>query len=302
MKRKRIIFTVTNELSYDQRMRRICNSLAEAGYDVVLTGIRRKNSPALLPEKYAQERIPLRFLKGKLFYLEYNFKLFWWLLFQKSDCFCAIDLDTIVPVYWASVIRKVPRVYDAHELFCEMKEVVSRRSIHALWNWIEGFYVPRFPLGYTVNIPIADIFRKEYGVNYKVIRNVPVLVPSQYSLEKQAFLLYQGAVNEGRMFEVLIPAMKYVDRELWIYGDGNFLQQAAEIIRQQDLQHKVLLKGKLLPDELRTITLKASLGFTLFENKGLSNYYSLANRFFDYVHAATPQICVDFSVYKDLNK
>ena len=46
----------------------------------------------------------------------------------------------------------------------------------------------------------------------------------------------------------------------------------------------------------------ASLGFTLFENRGLSNYYSLANRFFDYVHAATPQVAVDFPVYRQLNQ
>jgi len=40
----------------------------------------------------------------------------------------------------------------------------------------------------------------------------------------------------------------------------------------------------------------------LFEATGKSNYYSLANRFFDYVQAGVPQIAVDFPVYKDLNK
>jgi glycosyltransferase involved in cell wall biosynthesis len=40
----------------------------------------------------------------------------------------------------------------------------------------------------------------------------------------------------------------------------------------------------------------------LFENRGLSNYFSLANRFFDYVHAATPQVAVDFPVYRQLNE
>ena len=31
----------------------------------------------------------------------------------------------------------------------------------------------------------------------------------------------------------------------------------------------------------------------LLENTGLSYYYSLANKFFDYVQAGVPQLCVD---------
>ena len=44
------------------------------------------------------------------------------------------------------------------------------------------------------------------------------------------------------------------------------------------------------------------MGITLFENKGLSNYYSLANRFFDYLQAGIPQLCVDYPVYREINK
>ncbi|GAB2658017.1 glycosyltransferase [Flavihumibacter cheonanensis] len=299
---KRIIFTVTNDLNFDQRMQRIAGSLAAAGYDVCLVGVKKKNSPPLLTLSFHQKRIPVWFEKGKLFYLEYMLKLFCWLLFQRAQILCAIDLDTILPVYLVSKMRGIPRVYDAHELFCEMKEVVSRPMIYKTWKKIEAFCVPRFRIGYTVNEPIAHIFEKDYGVRYGVIRNVPKLSDSQFSLEKEPFLVYQGAVNEGRLFEVLIPAMQYVQLPLHIYGDGNFLDQTRELISRYGLQDKVLLKGKLSPSELKLITARASLGFTLFEDRGLSNYYSLANRFFDYVHAGTPQLAVDFPVYRQLNR
>jgi glycosyltransferase involved in cell wall biosynthesis len=298
---KRIIFTVTNDLNFDQRMQRIAGSLAAAGYEVCLVGVKKKSSPPLLALPFHQKRIPVWFEKGKLFYLEYMLKLFCWLLFQRAQVLCAIDLDTILPVYLVSKLKRIPRVYDAHELFCEMKEVVSRPLIYKIWKRIETFSVPRFRIGYTVNEPIARIFEQEYGVRYSVIRNVPKLSESQFSLEKEPFLLYQGAVNEGRLFEVLIPAMQYVQLPLHIYGDGNFLDQTRELIRRYRLEDRVLLKGKLAPSELKVITSRASLGFTLFENQGLSNYYSLANRFFDYVHAATPQVAVDFPVYRQLN-
>lgn len=297
-----IIFTVTNDLNFDQRMQRICRSLSRAGYRVTLAGVGSSQAAPLQQEPYHQHRIRVYARKGKLFYLEYNLKLFLWLMKQQAQLVCAIDLDTLIPVYYASRLKGIKRVYDAHELFCEMKEVVSRPFIHRIWKWVEQTFVPKFPAGYTVNEPIAQIFKQEYAVRYEVIRNVPLLQPADSTAGKEAFLLYQGAVNEGRAFEVLIPAMQWIPYPLHIYGDGNFLEQATALIRKYGLQHKVMLKGKLLPHELRVITSKAILGFTLFENNGLSNYYSLANRFFDYVHAATPQVCVDFPVYRELNK
>jgi len=62
------------------------------------------------------------------------------------------------------------------------------------------------------------------------------------------------------------------------------------------------LKGALEPDKLREITPKALLGITIFEKQGLSNYYSLANRFFDYIHAGIPQLCVDYPAYREINE
>ncbi|MEJ0101116.1 MAG: hypothetical protein WDO19_00555 [Bacteroidota bacterium] len=61
-------------------------------------------------------------------------------------------------------------MYDAHELFCEMQEIVSRPFIYKAWKRIERFSVPSFPNGYTVNNIIADEFRKMYNVKYDVIK------------------------------------------------------------------------------------------------------------------------------------
>ncbi len=235
-----------------------------------------------------------------MFYAEYNLRLFFYLLFVKADALCAIDLDTIVPVYYVSKIRNVKRIYDAHELFCEMKEVVTRPKIYAFWKKIERHTVPHFSHGYTVNQPIADAFKSMYGVNYKVIRNI-ARRQTVAENQRQNYILYQGAVNEGRSFETLIPAMQYVNAQLIICGDGNFMQQVKDLIVQFGLEQKVVCKGMLTPTELKNYTLSARVGITLFENNGLSNYYSLANRFFDYMQAGLPQLCVDYPVYREIN-
>jgi glycosyltransferase involved in cell wall biosynthesis len=299
---KKIYFTVTNDLNYDQRMQRICASLANAGYNVVLVGRRMPESRPLNKKPFKQIRLNCWFSKGRIFYAEFNLRLFFYLLFKKADAICAIDLDTILPCLFVSQIKKIHRVYDAHELFCEMKEVVTRPDVYRLWKKIEEFSVPKFKKGYTVSNPIADEFKKMYSVEYEVIRNVPLLSKWFPSAQKEKYILYQGAVNEGRSFETLIPAMKEVDSKLIICGDGNFMQQAKDLAKKNSLEEKIIFKGMVASDELKNYTQDAYIGVTLFENSGKSNYYSLANRFFDYINAGIPQLCVGYPAYQEINK
>ena len=298
---KKIVFTVTNDLMYDQRMIRICTSLAGADFEVLLVGATKKDSAPLPRRPFGQKRLRMFFQKGKAFYIEYNTRLFFYLLFTRLQAICAIDLDTILPCYFISILKGIPRVYDAHELFCEMKEVVTRSRIYGFWKRIERFTVPKFKYGYTVNQPIAEEFQKMYGVKYEVIRNVPLLQPLTIPEKKERYILYQGAVNEGRSFETLIPAMKQVNVPLIICGDGNFMQQAQQLVKELGLEQKVIFQGKVEPETLRNFTGNAWAGVTIFENNGLSNYYSLANRFFDYIHSGVPQICVAYPAYKTIN-
>jgi glycosyltransferase involved in cell wall biosynthesis len=299
---KTLCFSVTNDLVYDQRMIRICTTLGRAGYDVLLVGRSSAASPGLADRPYRQQRLRCFMNRGPLFYAEYNIRLLFFLLFLRCDAYCAIDLDTILPCYLASCLRGKPRFYDAHELFCEMKEVVSRPRIYRAWKAIEAFAMPRFPNGYTVCGPIADVFKKEYGVGYAVIRNLPFRQSPLQGGKPGDFLLYQGAVNEGRSFETLIPAMQWVDLPLHIYGDGNFMTRARELVRRHGLEGKVIFKGQRPPKELAAITPGARAGITLFENTGRSNYLSLANRFFDYIQAGIPQLCVDYPSYEEINR
>lgn len=296
-----IYLAVTNDLTYDQRMIRICTSLADAGYTVKLVGRKVKNSILLTEQPFKQKRIWCLFEKGKLFYAEYNMRLFLYLLFRRINCICAIDLDTILPCLFISKIKGIKRVYDAHELFCEMKEIVTRPLIYKIWKRIEKYSVPKFKNGYTVNSLIANEFNKLYAVEYDVIRSIALESGINIPAKKEKYILYQGAVNEGRCFESLIPAMKFINVPLIICGDGNFFKQAKSLAAEFGLSNKIIFKGKLPPQQLKEYTLNAWIGVTLFDNKGLSNYYSLANRFFDYIHAVVPQICVDFPVYREIN-
>ncbi|MBS1587709.1 MAG: glycosyltransferase [Bacteroidetes bacterium] len=282
-------------------MIRICSTLADAGYDVTLVGFKRKKSKPLVSRPFRQKRIPIIAEQGKIMYVQYWICLFLYLLFSKVDILCAIDLDTILPVYYVSKLRGKKRVYDAHEIFTDLREVITRPSVHKMWTWIANHTVPRFPVGYTIGEAYAEEFKKRYGVNYGVVRNATILKPLQIPEKTERFILYQGAVNVGRCFEQLIPAMQYVDTQLIICGEGNFYTEAVALVKQYKLEGKVLFKGYVPPDQLRDYTLHAWVGITLFEETSLSNRLSMANRFFDYMHCAVPQLCIKYPEYEKVN-
>jgi len=298
---KRLFFTVTNDLTYDQRMQRICTSLAENGYAVTLVGRKLPSSLPLRTEKFQQKRLTCFFTKGKLFYAEYNTRLFFFLLFKKMDAVCAIDLDTILPCLYISKWKKIARIYDAHELFTGLKEVATRPRIKKFWTGVEKKAVPQFKYGYTVSESIAEEFNRRYGVKYGVIRNITRLREWNESSSAGKFLLYQGAVNEARAFEQLIPALTQIDCKLVVCGDGNFMGQLKELIRKNKVEDKVELKGMLSPDDLWTISRQATIGMGVAENTGINQYLALPNKFFDYIHAGLPQVAMNFPEYRKLN-
>ncbi len=298
---KRIVCTVTNDLNYDQRMIRICTSLVEAGYDVTLVGWERKSSKPIIPRTFKQVRLSVSPQEGKLLYVQYWLKLFFFLMFRKADAFCAIDLDTIMPVYYASLLRRKKRVYDAHEIFTDLKEVISRPAVHKMWLWIAKHTVPNFHAGYTIGECYAEDFKKRYGVDYGIVRNATILKPVQIPAKPERFILYQGAVNVGRCFEQLIPAMAMVDAPLVICGAGNFYEEAIALTKKHGLENKITFKGYVQPAQLSNYTIEAWVGITLFEDTSLSNRLSLANRFFDYMHYGVPQLCIKYPEYERVN-
>lgn len=298
---KHIYFTVTNDLTYDQRMHRICHSLATNGYKVTLVGRKLKTSIPLQTKTYNQKRLTCIFEQGFLFYSEYNLRLFIYMLTKRMDAICAIDLDTILPCLFVSKLRGVKRVYDAHEYFTELKEVRTRPLIKWFWNKVENFSVPRFQYGYTVSEGLAKEFETRYNRQYLIIRNLPVLTSLRHSSTSEKYLFYGGAVNEGRGFEYLIPALKEINYKLIVVGDGNFMDQLKTLIHKYGVESKVELKGMLLPEDLRTYAEKAALGIALAEKEGVNQYMALPNKFLDYIHAALPQVTMNYPEYVKIN-
>ncbi|MFC2127234.1 glycosyltransferase [Bacteroidota bacterium] len=299
---KQIIVSVTNDLTTDQRVHKICTTLHEEGYSILVIG-RKLKSSLPLKRDYKISRMRLLFSKGFLFYAEYNLRLFIKLLFLKKNILIANDLDTLLPNYLISKIFNLKLVYDSHELFTEVPELIHRPRIQKVWCAIENFIFPKLKNVYTVNNIIADIYSDKYKVPVKIIRNIaPKLknkVPNKQLSSKikgnKKMLILQGAgINVDRGAEEAVEMMQYLENTiLYIIGSGDVFPLLNKKVKTLKLEQKVFLLGRKPYAELMEYTKIADLGLSLDKNTNLNYEYSLPNKIFDYIQAEIPLLVSD---------
>lgn len=294
----RIIVSVTNDLSTDQRVHRICTSLYDWGHDVLLVG---RKLPGSLPieRPYKIKRLHLMFRRKAVFYAEYNFRLMLFLIGQKADILLANDLDTLPANYLASGILKAKLLFDSHEYFTETPEVYNRKGVKYIWKFFEKKLIPKIYAGFTVSGAIAGLYKKEYNQPFEVIRNVPLQVKEpRFSFtennKNKRIILYQGTLNIGRGLDLMIKTLPLVkDCILWIIGDGPDLSHLEMLVQQTDVKDQVQFHGKILPENLWKLTSRADIGISLEEPIGLSYKSALPNKLFDYIQNQVPVIVSD---------
>jgi glycosyltransferase involved in cell wall biosynthesis len=292
-KQQKIIVSVTNDLVVDQRVAKVCQTLTKMGFKVVLIGRELKGS---LPIKrnYKVKRFKLFFNKGFLFYANYNIRLFFYLLGNKVDILWSNDLDTLPANYLASKIKGKKIIYDSHEYFTEVPELVIRPQVQKVWEAIEELILPKLKNVITVCHSIANCYAKKYKINVNVVRNVPhknktFLTVKNLREEGKNLIIYQGAVNVNRGIEPLVEAMQKIENTtLFIIGEGDVFDGIISLIRKLNLSHKVKMLGKIPFELLHDYTMQADLGVSLEENIGLNYKYALPNKLFDYINAKVP--------------
>lgn len=298
----RVIVTVTNDLATDQRVQKVCAFLHKKGARVTLVGRKLPDSlPLSLP--YRTKRMRLLFNKGPLFYAEYNLRLFLYLLFKWPNMLVANDLDTLLANYWVSSLTGADLVYDSHEYFTEVPELVQRPGVRRVWKEIEEFIFPHLLHVYTVNESIATLYKRKYGVDVKVVRNIPLYreleAPksrAQLTLppDRKIIILQGSWINVDRGGEEAVQMMQYLnDALLLVCGGGDAIPTLKQLVAQLGLEDKVMFKPKMPFNELRHYTAAADLGLSLDKDTNLNYRYSLPNKIFDYIHAGTPVLASD---------
>ena len=295
---KRVIVSVINDLVTDQRVNKSCLTLQKAGFEVLLVGRRQRKSPPMDDRPYKSRRMKLLFEKGPLFYAEFNIRLFIFLLFHHCNCLLSNDLDTLLPSFWISRLKRVPLIYDSHEYFTEVPELVNRPKVQRVWKRIEEYVLPKMKEMITVNQSIANLFREKYGIKVHIIRNIPIrkMLPAPASREdvgldpeKHILVLQGSGINIHRGSEELVDAMEYLnDCQLVIIGGGDVLPILKEKVTANNWDDRVKFFPRMPYQKMMAITQLAELGFTLDKDTNLNYRFSLPNKLFDYIQAGVP--------------
>jgi len=287
---------VINDLATDQRVGRVAKLLAEQGFEVTCIGRRLKKSPDLKNTPFKLRRYRMLISGGPLFYTFFNLRLLTTLLFVKKPVLLiSNDLDTLPSNFLASRIRRVPLIYDSHELFTQVPELIHRKAVQSVWKFIERSLLPKLRYAVTVNYSIATIYRRLYGTRFRVVRNVPEKLehtPREENPAAKQMIIYQGALNVGRGLELMIDAMHYLPHvQFVVVGAGDIEDELKGRVVQNKLSDRVEFRGRMMPEELRPLTLSADLGISLEEDLGLNYRYSLPNKIFDYIQSRVPVLC-----------
>jgi len=284
----------------DQRVRKQCNELFNAGYDVFLLG-RMLPGSLVLDREYSVHRARLLFNKGASFYAALNIYLFFKLLFSRCDLLWANDLDTLPANWLVSILRGKKLIYDSHEYFTEVPEIQHRPLIKKTWQFFERLCITHASLVITVSPSIARLLESTYGINEVfVVRNVPEQAVANTSISREDLnldprkniLLLQGnGININRGGEELVESMSTNENaQLLIIGNGDAMPTLKRISEELKLSERVTFLPRMPYVEMMRYTAMADVGFSLDKNDNVNYRFSLPNKIFDYAMAGLPMI------------
>ena len=227
-------------------------------------------------------------------------RLLLFLLFHRANLLLSNDLDTVLPTYFISRLKRCKMIFDSHEYFTETPELVTRPKVQRVWKRIEGFVVPKLDEMITVCDSIAELFREKYGVKCHVIRNIPPRKALPPKGDKQALglptdkhlLVLQGSgINIQRGAEELVQSMSLLDNcFLMIIGGGDVLPVLKQMVEELKISDRVRFFPRMPYQQMMAYTQLAELGFCLDKDTNLNYRFSLPNKLFDFIQAGVPII------------
>ena len=248
-------------------------------------------------------RLKLFFNKGFLFYLEYNLRLFFLLLSRKYDVYHANDLDTLLPMWIVSSIRRKSLVYDTHEYFLGVPEIQNRLIVKNVWKSIERLIFPRLKYVITVNSSISNLYFNDYRIRPEVLRNLPSNITLKklkskkelgLPLDKPVVILQGSGINVHRGSEELLEAIAVQEKFfLCIVGKGDVIEKLKKRCSENDLKSKVLFVDPLPYEKMMQYTVNSDVGVSLDKNNNINYQFSLPNKIFDYTKAGLPFIATN---------
>ena len=299
---------VSNDLTFDQRVRKTCATLQRAGHEPVLIGrrmnradarpltgpidgtvvVRSPQRPPVLPVA------PVPVCRALAVAPCRGVTAVW-----------ANDLDTLGPAVRRVADMVGPMAYDSHEWFTEAEGLNGQRIKKAVWRGWERRCFRGINRMLTVNSAIAEAYGRD-GLKVDVVPNVPERLEPAQPMPRQdlgwpedkVVLLMQGAfMDRDRGALDAVRAMVHLpDAHLALIGAGPEHAEAGPLATRIGVADRVHLHERMEYAALRRCTAAADIGLSL-DRPTVDNFrFSLPNKLFDFLHAGLPVVCSDLPV------
>jgi glycosyltransferase involved in cell wall biosynthesis len=299
---------VVSDLAFDARVRKEAETLAAAGYSVVLIGCayeivetRRRSIDGV-----DVVEVPLGSRAGRISTIARAFvlgRLWWEALRTRARVYHAHNIHPLPAAWLASRLRRARLAYDAHELYGEsMERGRLAEAVSAVNGKLERFAVRRADVVITTNESRAEVLHERHGRMPIVLENVPRLVRELEPLDPgfpngNPVLLYQGGIYAvGRGFHETIRALHELDGvHFAILGFGR--DEDLALIRRwaadEGLESRVHLFPPRPPDELVRTAASATVGIVPIRLRTTSSLTGDTNKLFEYLMAGLPVVASD---------
>jgi glycosyltransferase involved in cell wall biosynthesis len=318
---------VLHDVTYDSRVKREAKTLSQAGYRVKILDWaypldlgdgRAPQRESLNGIEVSRVRILTRGLPKTTFfrgvkYLEYIWSACRQAVRERADIYHAHDLNTLLPALIAAKINKTKIIYDSHELWTELYPRCAVVWQKRIWQAIEKWCINRVNKVIGINASIAAYMAQLYDVPMPaVVRNCCeyVELKNRENLLREALhiedgtkiMLFIGGITLNKGIEEGIKAMSHIDGCVFVIMgfDHGFKERFRQLAREVGVEDKVKFASPVPPDQVIRWAASADIGLVCIRGKGLSYYYSIAQKLWECLMAELPVVVNDLPEMRQL--
>jgi glycosyltransferase involved in cell wall biosynthesis len=224
---------------------------------------------------------------------------------ENANIYTANDLETLEAVTNVALTLDKGVVYDSHEL---CPECYSRTDIGLkIWKWHERKLLPRVNSIITTNKYRANIIKDHYSLKHRpyVVGNIPMKSKIQFKEADDTIdLVYVGGISEGRGLLEFVYAMKELPDyfRLNFLGFGGLEKKVETIVRDSQLEGKVVFHESVKSSEVVDTISKFDIGIVTYIPDNLNNYYCSPNKLYEYIQAGLGIVSIDLPEPHDVIK
>ena len=303
---KKICMVTTSNMDIDSRIQNEAEALSK---DFEVTVLMRKyDLPITLKDTpYQIKRIT--YIKMWPFILNI-LSSFWALrravMKENPDFFHAHDLDGLLITAMVARKKKIPLIYDSHELWSENLANSQLKGVRWFFPILEKFLIKYSKYGITASQSYADQLKEKYQRDFFVVRNMPKLEGIKASslnfhqmFPGEIVLLHVGQTGAARGADKLISMMQYLPENFTLVFLGGKNSPAFENqIKSLELENRIHFIDAVPPIELVDAIKTADIGLVVTEGLSLSKYYSLPNKLMQYIAGEIPVLASDIPEHR----